>query len=100
MNLLEEFMSITTDWMQDPALTTIPIQKLQFLQTMLFESQKYSGKEMLPFFMSLAMKAKKQSITYSEDEINTIIPVLKKFASEDEIAKMNQVIKMFKQRNK
>ena len=55
---------------------------------------------MLPFFMSLAMKAKKQNISYSEDEINTIIPVLKKFASEDDIAKMNQLIKMFQQRNK
>ena len=93
-------MGINTDWMKDPALMNIPIQKLQFLQSMLFESQKHLGKEMLPFFMSLAMKAKKQNISYSEDEINTIIPVLKKFASEDEIAKMNQVIKMFQQRNK
>ena len=91
-------MSINTEWMQDPALINIPIQKLQFLQTMLFESQKYSGKEMLPFFMSLAMKAKKQNISYSEDEINTIIPVLKKFASEDEVGKMNQIIKMFQNR--
>ena len=93
-------MSINTDWMQDPALINIPIQKLQFLQSMLFESQKYSGKEMLPFFMSLAMKAKSQNISYSQEEIDIIIPVLKKFASEDEIAKMNQVIKMFQQRNK
>lgn len=93
-------MSINTDWMQDPALINIPIQKLQFLQIMLFESQKHSGKEMLPFFMSLAMKAKKQNITYSQDEIDTIIPVLKKFASDEEIAKMNQVIKMFYNRKK
>lgn len=91
-------MSINTEWMQDPTLRNIPIQKLQFLQSMLFESQKHSGKEMLPFFMSLAMKAKKQNISYSEEEINTIIPVLKKFASEDEITKMNQVIKMFHSR--
>ena len=88
-------MSINTDWMTDPALMNIPIQKLQFLQTMLFESQKHSGKEMLPFFMSLAMKAKKQNISYSQEEIDIIIPVLKKFASEDEIQKMNQIIKMF-----
>lgn len=86
------------EWMKDPALINIPIQKLQFLQSMLFESQKHSGKEMLPFFMSLAMKAKTQNISYSEEEINTIIPVLKKFASEDEITKMNQMIKMFQNR--
>ena len=93
--VMEVNMSIHTDWMQDPELINIPVQKLQFLQSMMFEGQKHSGKEMLPFFMSLAMKAKKQNITYSQEEIDTIIPVLKKFASEDEIAKMNQIIKMF-----
>lgn len=93
-------MSINIDWMKDPALMDIPIQKLQFLQSMLFESQKHSGNEMLPFFMSLAMKAKSQNITYSQEEIDMIIPVLKKFASEDEINKMNQVIKMFYSRKK
>ena len=93
-------MSINIDWMKDPALMDIPIQKLQFLQSMLFESQKHSGKEILPFFMSLAMKAKSQNITYSQEEIDTIIPVLKKFASDEEINKMNQVIKMFYNRKK
>ena len=93
-------MSINTDWMQDPALLNIPIQKLQFLQTMLFESQKHSGKELFPFLMSLAMKARSQNISFTQEEIDTIIPVLKKFASEDEISKMNQVIKMFYSRKR
>ena len=92
---MEVNMSINAEWMQDMALVDIPVEKLQFLQSMLFESQKHNGKELLPFFMSLAMKAKKQNITYSQEEIDTIIPVLKKFASEEEIAKMNQIIKMF-----
>lgn len=92
-------MSINTEWMDDPDLIDIPIQKLQFLQNMLFESQKHSGKEMLPFFMSLAMKAKSQNIAYSQQEMDIIIPVLKKFASEEEINKMNQIIKMFHSRN-
>ena len=52
----------------------------------------------MPFFMSLAMKAKSENITFTEDEINTIVPVLKKYASEEEIKKMDQVIKMFKSR--
>jgi len=97
---MEAFMSINTDWMQDPALLNIPIQKLQFLQTMLFESQKHSGKELFPFLMSLAMKAKSQNISFTQEEIDTIIPVLKKFASEDEIKKMNQVIKIFQNRKR
>ena len=91
-------MSTNTDWMQDPTLIDIPIQKLQFLQNMLFESKKHTGKELFPFFMSLAMKAKKQNISYTPQEIDMIIPVLKKYASEEEIQKMNQVIKMFQNR--
>ena len=93
-------MSTNTEWMADPSLAGIPEQKLLFLQNMLFESKQHSGKEMLPFFMSLAMKAKSQNITYSQEEINTIIPVLKKFASEEEIEKMNQAIKIFQNRKK
>ena len=92
-------MNTNTNWMQDPTLIDIPIQKLHFLQNMLFESKKYTGKELFPFFMSLAMKAKKQNITYTQQEIDIIIPVLKKYASEDEISKMNQVIKMFQSRS-
>ena len=91
-------MSEKSNWMNDPELTNIPVNKLMFLESMLFESQKHSGKELMPFFMSLAMKAKKENITFSENEINTMIPVLKKYASDDEIKKMDQVIKMFKTR--
>lgn len=91
-------MSESNHWMNDPELTDIPVNKLMFLENMLFESKNHTGKELMPFFMSLAMKAKKENITFSENEINIIIPVLKKYASEDEIKKMDQVIKMFKTR--
>lgn len=93
-------MNANMEWMNDPSLLNIPIQKLQFLQNMLFESKKHTGKEMLPFFMSLAMKAKSQSISFTDEEINLIIPVLKKFATEDEIKQMNQVIQIFKNHKK
>ena len=93
-------MGINTDWMSDSTLKDISNQKLQFLQNMLFESQNHSGKELFPFFMSLAMKAKSQNISFSQEEIDIIIPVLKKYASEEEINKMNQVIKTFQNRKK
>ena len=91
-------MSESNHWMNDPELKNIPVNKLMFLESMLFESKNHTGKELMPFFMSLAMKAKKENITFSENEINIIIPVLKKYASKDEIKKMDQVIKMFKTR--
>ena len=91
-------MTESSSWMNDPELVNIPISKLIFLEKMLFESKNHTGKELMPFFMSLAMKAKSENITFSEEEINTVIPVLKKYASEGEIKKMDQVIKMFKTR--
>ena len=91
-------MTESSSWMNDPELINIPVSKLIFLEKMLFESKKHTGKELMPFFMSLAMKAKSENITFSEEEINTVIPVLKKYASEEEIKKMDQVIKMFKTR--
>lgn len=91
-------MTNEAEWMQDASLKNIPLFKLEFLQKMFFESKKYSGKELLPFFMSLAAKSRSNNITFSQDELDTIIPVLKKYASEDEIRKMNQAITMFKKR--
>lgn len=91
-------MDQTNKWMQDIALKNISPDKLRFLQDMLFESQKYKGKELFPFFMSLAAKAKQKQISYSQEELDIIIPVLKKYASYDEIEKMDKVISMFKKR--
>lgn len=92
-------MTTNTMWMQDEALKDIPLPKLEFLQQMLFESKKHSGKELFPFFMSLAAKSRSMNIQFTQEELNTIIPVLKKYASEDEIKKMNQAITMFNRRN-
>ena len=57
-------MSDTTTWMNDPELVNIPVNKLMFLEKMLFESKNHTGKELMPFFMSLAMKAKNENITF------------------------------------
>lgn len=88
-------MNSKHSWMDDPALAKIDFKKLDFLQQMLFQSKQYNGKELFPFFMSLAMKSKSQNITFSEEEMNIIIPVLKKYASEEELKKMDQLIKFF-----
>ncbi|MBR5577860.1 MAG: hypothetical protein IKW28_02575 [Lachnospiraceae bacterium] len=84
------------NWMNDEDLKNIAEEKLLFLQNMLFESKKYQGKELFPFFMSLAVKAKQKNISYNQEELDLIIPVLKKYASEEEIEKMNKVITMFR----
>ncbi|MGN1314584.1 MAG: hypothetical protein ACI4VG_06150 [Lachnospiraceae bacterium] len=91
-------MTHDNQWMQDMELKSIPIFKLEFLQEMLFESKKHTGKELFPFFMSLAAKSRAKNISFSQDELDILIPVLKKYASEEEVKKMNQAITLFKKR--
>lgn len=89
-------MSQNNQWMQDPALKSIHPQKLEFLQQMLFDSKQYSGSQLLPFFMSLAAKSRSMNIQFSQEELDTIIPVLQTYASEEELKKMNHAIAMFR----
>ena len=92
-------MKSNSDWIRDEALKSIHPQKLEFLQQMLFDSKKYSGKQMLPFFMSLAAKCRSQNISFTKEEMDTIIPVLKRHASDEELGKMNYAISMFQKQN-
>lgn len=43
-------------WMQEPSLKGISMEKLDFLQKMVFESSSLSQKELMPFLMALAQK--------------------------------------------
>lgn len=88
-------MNENESWIMDPDLKNVSQSKLNFLQQMLFESKKYKGKELFPFFMSLAARAKQENISFSQEELNLIIPILKKYASSSDIDKMNKVITLF-----
>ena len=86
-------------WMQDPELSDIPKEKLEFLQKMVFESGQLSDKERLPFFMALATRAKTEKISFSQNEISRIVEVIKKYSTPQEIRKLDQIINIFKDRN-
>ena len=48
---------MTNNWMDDPAVAHIDKAKLDFLQSLVFESQSLTKEQMLPFLMSVAKKA-------------------------------------------
>lgn len=84
------------EWMNDPLVTGIDKAKLQFLQTLVFESQNLKKEQMLPFLMSIAQKGKSQNISFDDNEINTIVTVLQKYASPEELDKINKLMAMKK----
>ena len=85
-------------WMEDVRIADIPKTKLDFLQKIFFESKKLTQKEQLPFFMALAGRAKKENISFSQEEINLIMDVIKEHSTPEEVAKINQTVKLFQNR--
>ncbi len=89
---------MTTNWMDDPSLVHIDKEKLLFLQSLVFESQNLSKEQLLPFLMAIAKKGKDNNITFTEDEMNTIIAVIRNHAAPEEIDKINKLMALWKSR--
>lgn len=84
-----------TEWMNDPRITSIPRNKLDFLQKMFFESRKLSQKELMPFLMALAGRAKKEKISFEQHEVDNILTVIKENSSPEECKKIDQTLRLF-----
>lgn len=90
---------MTNEWMKDKSLKNIEPYKLEFLQALVFESSNLRKEQLLPFFMAVAKRGQEKKVSFSDDEINAIIEVLKKHASPEELDKMNKILAMKAQRH-
>lgn len=86
--------------MNDARIASIPKEKLEFLQKMFFESKKLSQKELMPFLMALAGRAKKEQISFAPSEFDLILSVIREQSSEKECEKIDQALKLFAQKKK
>lgn len=82
-------------WMEDERVASIDKTKIDFLQKLVFELETLSQKEKLPFLMALANRAKTEHINFSQDEVTTVIEVIKDYSTPAEIQKMDKILKMF-----
>ena len=90
-----EYLS-SGEWTRDKALSHIPHAKLEFLQTLVFESQSMKKEQMLPFLMAVAKRGKDNHITFTEEEINTIIDTIKKYSTPEELERINKMMNLRK----
>ncbi|HKM22436.1 MAG TPA: hypothetical protein VJZ01_10400 [Lachnospiraceae bacterium] len=82
------------DWIRDPSLSNISIDKLIFLQKLVFDGAALSEKEKMPFLLALVTKAKKNNISFTSDETTRIVDVIKKYSTPEETARLNQIMQM------
>ena len=59
-------------WMREESLKNIPVEKLDFLQKMVFESTHLSQKELMPFLMALAQKSRSSDISFTREEMDAL----------------------------
>ncbi|MDD6657728.1 MAG: hypothetical protein PUE95_10660 [Lachnospiraceae bacterium] len=86
------------EWMNDIRLKNIDNKKLDFLQKLVFESSNLTEKQKIPFLMALANKAQKDKVKFSREETLEIIEVLKDYSTQDELQKINSILKVFHER--
>lgn len=87
-------------WLNDPDVAHIDKAKLDFLQMLVFESNGLSKEQMLPFLMAVSKRGKDNNISFTEEEIDVIIKTLQKYASPEELEKMNKMAALFYKRKK
>lgn len=82
------------DWMQDNELSNISKDKLSLIHSFLTDTGRMNQKEMMMFIMNVIKKCKEQNITFSKDEMNQILSVVKKHATLEELNKIEKIMKM------
>lgn len=83
-----------TEWMKDESLKNIDPYKLEFLQALVFESSHLKKEQMLPFLMAVAKRGQENKVSFSDEEIDAVVTVLKKHASPEELSKIEKVMTM------
>ena len=87
---------MNNDWMNDPSLAGIDKAKLDFLQALVFESRGMSREQMLPFLMAVAKRGQADHITFTNEEIDIIVAVIKRESSPEEAATIDKMMRMRK----
>lgn len=82
------------DWMKDESLKNIDPYKLEFLQALVFESSNLKREQLLPFLMAVAKRGQEKKVSFSDEETDAIVTVLRKHASPDELSKIEKVMAM------
>ena len=85
---------MTNDWMKDESLKNIDPYKLEFLQALVFESSNLRKEQLMPFFMAVMKRGQENKVSFSDEEINAIVAVLKKHATPEEIGKIEKIMAM------
>ena len=82
---------MTGNWMEDPSVAHINKAKLDFLQSLVFESRSLTKEQMLPFLMAAAKRSKDSHIAFNREEIETITAAIRKYSTAEESGMIDRI---------
>lgn len=82
------------EWMDHPMLKNMDPVKLELIRSAASKTKGKSGKALAPVMMALITSANKKGIHFTPDEMSMIISILKEGKSEEEQARIDQMLKM------
>ena len=77
--------------MNDSRLSGIDPAKLQMLFSMSGQGASKSQNELMPFLMAVAARSRQNGMTFTPEETNLIIEVMKQGKSKEEIARIEKI---------
>ena len=82
--------------MNDSRLSGIDPAKLQMLFSMSGQGASKSQNELMPFLMAVATRSRQNGMTFTPEETNLIIEVMKQGKSKEEIARIEKIRMMMR----
>lgn len=86
----------TGNWTDNPSLKGIDAQKLALLNSLAQQGKGKTPQELLPFLMSAASQNRSKGLSFSSQEMDAIIRVLKIGKSQEELQRIEQLLSMMK----
>lgn len=83
-----------TNWMDDPAIAHIDRAKLDFLQSLVFDSKNLTKEQMMPFFMAVIQKSRERNIRFSKEEVDIISSAIRRHSSNEELGMIDKLMKL------
>ena len=81
-------------WMTDPLVSQINPDKLDFLQSIVFETKGKSQKELFNFLIQLGQSGRLKNISFTEQEMSSIVAAIEKYSTPEELAQIHRFMAM------
>ena len=82
------------NWIRDPLLAQIPVEKLLMLQTMTTQAGQKNRQDLMVYLMTMARNPGQIPLNFTDSEKQVLLSVVQKYASPQEAALISQALMM------